>query len=656
MPRSGGGVYSKPAGTTAVTNTTIESAKYNSVIDDLVADANAARPVSAGGTGAANAADARTNLGISATNTPFTPAGNIAATNVQAALAELDADTWTKAEADTRYASGVVQSGTVQASLFGAVGDGVTNDGPAINAALAAVGTGGTVLLSNRVYATEETIVFRAGQMLRGPSPSGDVFGGTFVPGCSLIALPALTTTLVSFGADPAGGPGTLETFGGGIENIQLDGQYQCKIVLRLAACMNAKFEHLRVLRPAIAADGYALWLGANPTLVGLDNTIRACVFKSINCFAYGASTAIHNVSNGTEGGITGCMLDEIYCFYGTAGAGNGAYLSSMDSCSWRNFFTVRGGGGSGVGIYLDGNAPTGKNVQNNLFHNLRFEGGPLLADGKYSNGNIVTGINALDYNPSIQITNDATLDYHLLEGDYGGGDNPGLFASPEIRARRKDKSNNAVSVVQTLIHDLGHEATTPAIGIGVAQAFEVRTSGTGASPVVVRGGQTEIASTTVTGGAEQFEMIWRIMVAGTLVERLRMSNSQLLFSTTSNPIIRTETSAAGAGNFAGVQMKTGFASSVFQMQAKGDALVFGISGVGDFMSMDNAGNLDLAGTRQFRVAGQRVMGPRITGWGAATGTATRTTFATGSVTLPQLAERVKALIDDLITQGPIGP
>jgi hypothetical protein len=92
MPRSGGGVYSKPAGTTAVPNTTIESAKFNSVIDDLVADANAARPVSAGGTGSANAADARAALGISATNTPFTPTGAIAATNVQTALAELDAE------------------------------------------------------------------------------------------------------------------------------------------------------------------------------------------------------------------------------------------------------------------------------------------------------------------------------------------------------------------------------------------------------------------------------------------------------------------------------------------------------------------------------------------------------------------------------------
>lgn len=50
-----------------------------------------------------------------------------------------------------------------------------------------------------------------------------------------------------------------------------------------------------------------------------------------------------------------------------------------------------------------------------------------------------------------------------------------------------------------------------------------------------------------------------------------------------------------------------------------------------------------------------QVLEARKTGWGAATGTATRTTFATGSVTTAQLAERVKALIDDLIAHGLIG-
>lgn len=54
-------------------------------------------------------------------------------------------------------------------------------------------------------------------------------------------------------------------------------------------------------------------------------------------------------------------------------------------------------------------------------------------------------------------------------------------------------------------------------------------------------------------------------------------------------------------------------------------------------------------------VQGSQVLSTRKTGWAAATGTATRTTFATGSVTLPQLAERVKALVDDLISHGLIG-
>lgn len=63
MPRSGD-VYSKPAGTTAVSGTTIESAKFNSVIDDIAADLNIARPVVAGGTGATTVGAARTALGV----------------------------------------------------------------------------------------------------------------------------------------------------------------------------------------------------------------------------------------------------------------------------------------------------------------------------------------------------------------------------------------------------------------------------------------------------------------------------------------------------------------------------------------------------------------------------------------------------------------
>lgn len=57
----------------------------------------------------------------------------------------------------------------------------------------------------------------------------------------------------------------------------------------------------------------------------------------------------------------------------------------------------------------------------------------------------------------------------------------------------------------------------------------------------------------------------------------------------------------------------------------------------------------------KFKVATLDVVGARKTGWGAPTGTATRTTFDTGTVTLVQLAERVKALLDDLTSHGLVG-
>lgn len=66
-------------------------------------------------------------------------------------------------------------------------------------------------------------------------------------------------------------------------------------------------------------------------------------------------------------------------------------------------------------------------------------------------------------------------------------------------------------------------------------------------------------------------------------------------------------------------------------------------------------GDVDLANTKVYRINNTRVVAARVTGWGAPTGTATRTTFATSTATTEQLAQRLKALIDDLTTHGLIG-
>jgi len=66
-------------------------------------------------------------------------------------------------------------------------------------------------------------------------------------------------------------------------------------------------------------------------------------------------------------------------------------------------------------------------------------------------------------------------------------------------------------------------------------------------------------------------------------------------------------------------------------------------------------GNGSITSSSHFSVGSNQVVSSRKTGWIAPTGTASRTAFSTATVTLPQLAERVKALIDDLTAHGLIG-
>ena len=61
------------------------------------------------------------------------------------------------------------------------------------------------------------------------------------------------------------------------------------------------------------------------------------------------------------------------------------------------------------------------------------------------------------------------------------------------------------------------------------------------------------------------------------------------------------------------------------------------------------------AANNKLSINGNQVVSARKTGWTAATGTATRSSFATSTVSLAQLAEAVKALLDDLISHGLIG-
>ena len=100
-------------------------------------------------------------------------------------------------------------------------------------------------------------------------------------------------------------------------------------------------------------------------------------------------------------------------------------------------------------------------------------------------------------------------------------------------------------------------------------------------------------------------------------------------------------------------------ASGIINMQVNNGAASFQIatdgivtitpSGSGKGININSASGI-------YKINNVQVVGPRRTGWAAWTGTANRTSFATGTATLVQVAEALKALMDDCTTHGLIGP
>lgn len=107
--------------------------------------------------------------------------------------------------------------------------------------------------------------------------------------------------------------------------------------------------------------------------------------------------------------------------------------------------------------------------------------------------------------------------------------------------------------------------------------------------------------------------------------------------------IIKTATNGAEAGRVRIVTLAAGAAAARITIES---GVIIGNATGGDqgagTLNMDNAIFRD----------GLQVVGPRVTGWAAATNTKSKATFDTTTVTLPELAARVGQIIDDLIAHG----
>lgn len=120
---------------------------------------------------------------------------------------------------------------------------------------------------------------------------------------------------------------------------------------------------------------------------------------------------------------------------------------------------------------------------------------------------------------------------------------------------------------------------------------------------------------------------------------------------------------ASGTTTSNGLELRTAANVIYFKVIGGSDAAAPGVVVAGGYFGTTAGGN-DLGSTgNHFRKlwvndidfstailkSGTQVLTARKTGWSAATGTATRTSFDTATVLLPQLAERLKALLDDLL-------
>lgn len=243
---------------------------------------------------------------------------------------------------------------------FGAVGDGVTNDGPAINAALTVVGIGGKVELLDKIYATSETIsVHRDGQRLLGRM-AGHTFSvaPSASEGTVLKWIGAAGGTLAYFGCQPGG---TADMSGGGIENVQFNGNLLADKCLHIRSC---SFSTFRGLRPFNARDNTS----AVCLLLDSDTATRPGINSIYRCNFY--NTAIATGGAAATGLLVTGAIDEIggqhtafVSFHGlhvTHDDGDAIKITAADDMLFADIGISKAAGGTGISVHIKPNANRG--------------------------------------------------------------------------------------------------------------------------------------------------------------------------------------------------------------------------------------------------------------------------------------------------------
>lgn len=261
-----------------------------------------------------------------------------------------------------------------------------------------------------------------------------------------------------------------------------------------------------------------------------------------------------------------------------------------------------------------------------------------------YNHTAIATGAAATAANLNSPLSElDAAIKLNKYNGTAAPGVGDDTADGYTVGSRWIDTTNDRayVAVDVTLGAAVWQEISFPA---SVAQAFAINTSAPNTGLTITFTGSS---SSAIAGQLTLAVNDGAAMASGDRLGQIAF-NGHNGTSVVSGPLILVQTTETWSGTARGSKMMLYTIPNTTTTQTV--ALTLQQNQQADF-----AGDANVASGKVYRVNNVQVTGARSTGWGAPTGTPTRTTFATGSVTTAQLAERVKALIDDLTTHGLIG-
>jgi len=270
-------------------------------------------------------------------------------------------------------------NGYTTPELFGAVGNGTTDDSAAINAAISSLsGTGGTVVFAPKNYAIASTINLARGVNLQG-------FGSSiyYTPG-SVLQVTTITWVGGTTGQMLAGG----NNWQGRMENIVFDGAYLAYKILGLGAPQNSIFRNLLVMRTNSTVQGWGISMdgssGQTRTIAG-NNTFDTVIVALMH---YGALYL---------NGVTGTTF--INCnFQSFAGLASGSVCVTFNSqCDTNQFIggiiALDVGATSGTCMVLN-YSTTNTDVFGNNFYGTAF-----LIDSSLTTAYCIDARNNQDFN-----------------------------------------------------------------------------------------------------------------------------------------------------------------------------------------------------------------------------------------------------------------